>query len=68
MHIIYSVFAALLTVHVALAKISPSEPSPGTVWTPGQEHIIEWGVDDLQPANDAEWSHFTIGRMLNYRQ
>lgn len=62
MYVIHSIVAALLTARVAMANVLPSEPSPGTVWTTGQEHVIEWATDSLAPAIDDEWTSFTIGR------
>ncbi|KAI8578939.1 hypothetical protein K450DRAFT_244207 [Umbelopsis ramanniana AG] len=65
MYVIHSIVAALLTAHVAIANVLPSEPSPGTVWTSGKEHVIEWGTDTLAPTLDDDWTNFTIGRCCN---
>lgn len=62
MYFFSSACVALLAIRLTRAGLSPSEPSPGTVWTHGQEGTIQWSEDDSAPSIDNEWSHFTIGK------
>jgi hypothetical protein len=67
MYLVPSAFIALLATRLVAANVLPSEPSPGTVWTPGQEHTIEWSVDSSAPTVNEDWTNFTIGNMCTMR-
>ncbi|GAB5592548.1 hypothetical protein Unana1_07448 [Umbelopsis nana] len=63
MYLVPSAFIALLATRLVAANVLPSEPSPGTVWTPGKEHTIEWSVDSSAPTVNEDWTNFTIDFM-----
>ncbi|KAI9312844.1 hypothetical protein BX666DRAFT_1982485 [Dichotomocladium elegans] len=52
--------AVAALVSSATASMAPTYPSPGTVWTSGQEYTLTWTDDSTAPDFASGWTNFKI--------
>ncbi|RUS26919.1 hypothetical protein BC938DRAFT_483935 [Jimgerdemannia flammicorona] len=58
-----SIVASLALATAVSATLSPTDPGPTTVWSPGKQYPILWIDDNVAPLVTAAWKKMTIDFM-----